>query len=379
MQKKIMIVGLGVLGGHLLDMLLRMSKQHKIIVASRNDIRLRERTNLSELVAVQLGHNPDVSFIQLDLMNIDETAEIISRVNPDIIFNAASLMSYWVPTQLPRKIWNQLYYAYTGWQLPMHLTLIYKLMRAVQQSGCTARVVNGSYPDVTNPILHKIGLAPEVGIGNIANVVPVIRKSVSHILQQPLEKVQIHLIGHHHFSYRIPTTGNSAELPFNINVILDGSDVTSDLDMGAVFELLPTEFRRTRGQEGMLMTAASAVTVLEAMANETNAVVHAPGPNGLPGGYPVTLNKSGSKVILPMGLEIDEAIRINIEGQILDGVQKIDDDGTVHFTDREMSVVKRIFGYECLRMSIYDCEEWAKELDLKYKKFVQNIGELEYA
>lgn len=379
MQKKIMVIGLGILGGHLLDMLVRMKIQHQIIVAGRNASRLKERTNLADLVAIQLGHNPDISYVQLDLMNIDQTADIISKIKPDIIFNATSLMSYWVPTQLPKDIWQKLYYAYTGWQLPMHLTLTYKLMQAVRESGHSVRVVNGSYPDVTNVVLHKIGLAPEVGIGNVANVIPVIRKSVSYKLSQPLEKVQIRLIGHHYFSYRIPTTGDPTGLPFHINVFLDGTDITEELDIKTLFDLLPTKFKRTRGQEGMSMTAASAITVINAMANLTDEVVHAPGPNGLPGGYPIKITETGIEVILPKDLKIEDAIKINVEGQILDGVQKIDEDGTVYFTDREMAIVKSIFGYECLRMPIHECEYWAKELKEKYTKFAKKIVNIQYA
>lgn len=330
------------------------------------------------MVATQLGHYPDVSCVQLDLMNIDQTADVIWKVKPDIIFNATSLMSYWVPTQLPKDVWEKLYFAYTGWQVPMHLTLAYKLMHAVRQSGHLVRVVNGSYPDVTNVALHKIGLAPEVGIGNVANVVPVIRKSIAYKLQQPLEKVEIRLVGHHHFSYRIPTLGDPTGLPFYLNVLLEGQDITKELDINMLFDLLPTHFRRTRGQEGMSMTAASAFTVLDAMANLTGEIIHAPGPNGLPGGYPVKIADTGTEVILSKELTVQTAIDINVDGQILDGVQKIDEDGAVYFTDREMAIVKSIFGYECLRMPIQECEYWAKELKEKYTAFTEKISMIQY-
>jgi hypothetical protein len=377
-KKKIMIIGLGVLGKNLLDMLSRLNKQPEIIVAGRNYSILYERANLSDLVALQLGYYPNIKCVELDLMNIDQTTEVISKERPDIIFNATSLMSYWVPSQLPKEIFQKLYWAFTGWQVPMHLTLTYKLMQAVHQTGLPIRVVNGSYPDVVNPALHKVGLGPEVGIGNVANVVPVIRKSIAYKLKQPVEKIQIHLIAHHHFSYRIPTTGDPIGLPFHLTVYLDGKDITEQLTMETLFDLLPTRFKRTRGLEGMIMTSASAITVLDAMLNHTEQIVHAPGPNGLPGGYPVKITNTGTQVILPENITLEEAVRINIEGQVLDGVQKIDDEGTVYFTEREMSIVKDIFGYECLRMPINECEYWAKELKSKYDEFVQKINNVQY-
>lgn len=66
------------------------------------------------------------------------------------------------------------------------------------------------------------------------------------------------------------------------------------------------------------MTAASAMNVLEAMANRFDRkVVHAPDPNGLPGGYPVLIAESSVNVILPDNLTLQEAIHMNEEGQRL--------------------------------------------------------------
>jgi hypothetical protein len=66
--------------------------------------------------------------------------------------------------------------------------------------------------------------------------------------------------------------------------------------------------------------------------------LRAPGPNGLPGGYPVQGGKQSLEVVLPQGLTLEEAIHINQEGQRLDGIERIDDDGTVYFAERNMAI-----------------------------------------
>ncbi len=63
--------------------------------------------------------------------------------------------------------------------------------------------------------------------------------------------------------------------------------------------------------------------------NNTNELSHVPGPEGLVGGYPVRLSKDGVKVFLPEGVTREKAIQINEEAQKWDGIEKIEEDGTV--------------------------------------------------
>jgi hypothetical protein len=117
------------------------------------------------------------------------------------------------------------------------------------------------------------------------------------------------------------------------------------------------------------ITAASAVSVLAPMLTGETAEVHAPAPHGLPGGYAVRIAPDGVSVALPEGLELERAIAINHACQQLDGIERIEADGTVHFRPREMSVMKAMLGYECLRMPLSDAEDRAIELGRKYREF----------
>lgn len=365
-----MIFGLGVLGSKVVDILLQSKNDYEIVIVGRNHEKIHERMNLADLVASNLGIQNKVSYEIVDVNDISQTSELIYKVSPDIIFNATTKMSYWVPTKLPKDIFKKLYYAFTGWQTPMHLTLTYKLMQAVKNSGIQTRVINSSYPDVVNPVLHTIGLAPEVGIGNLANVVPVIRKAISLHENIPIEKLDIRAYGHHHFSYMLPSLGSAENLPYHIEVYYQELNITKYLDFNSIYKLLPTKLKRTRGLEGMTMTAASAVNVINGMASYTKSeIIHAPGPNGLPGGYPILINENGTEVVLPNELSLLEAIELNKQGQILDGIEDIDSEGNIYYTGPEMQIVKDIFGYECLVMNVKECESWAEELHSKFTEY----------
>jgi hypothetical protein len=156
---KILFIGLGELGSQIFDLFVRTSGKHTFLVGGRNERYLHERANLSILAATQLGFYPDVSCTYLDLQNIEQTAQTIEHFQPDIIFCAATLQRWGIISTLPKPLSEKLYTAQMGPWLPMHLTLMYKLMQAVKQTGQTIKVINASFPDVVNTVLNKVNLA----------------------------------------------------------------------------------------------------------------------------------------------------------------------------------------------------------------------------
>src|SRR5579884_2322238 len=365
-QKRILFVGLGDLGAQIFDLLVRLPGQHIFLVGGRNDQYLGERTNLSLFAASQLGFSPHVSCTYLDLRNVDQTAQVIENFRPDIIFCAATLLRWGAISRLPKPVADRLYAAQMGPWLPIHLTLVYRLMQAVKQTGLAIKVVNASYPDVVNPVLNKVGLAPLTGIGYIANNIPALRMSIAFKLGVPLEQVEVRFFAQRYVNHRISRVGNAGGAPFHLTVFVDGQDQTDRLDMLTIFDLLPTTFKRAPGQ---LMTAASAMAFMESLVGNEGKITHAPGPNGLPGGYPVSVCEDSIEALLPEELTIQEAIHLNEVGMKFDGIDHIDEQGTVYFTGKEMAILKDMFGYECKSMPLIECEYWAEELMAKYTAF----------
>ncbi|MFP3950726.1 MAG: hypothetical protein ACLFVP_01060 [Candidatus Bathyarchaeia archaeon] len=70
-------------------------------------------------------------------------------------------------------------------------------MKAVKRSCIESHVVNGAYPDLTNEVLGKIGLAPTCGGGNMDLGCSSVRKIVADEVGQPVENVNVYGVGHH--------------------------------------------------------------------------------------------------------------------------------------------------------------------------------------
>ncbi|GER90071.1 hypothetical protein KDW_42330 [Dictyobacter vulcani] len=370
-SKRILFIGLGDLGSHILDVLVRTPGQHTFLVGGRHPGYLQQRANLSLFAAVQLGYMPDVTCVRLDLEQVEQTAATIAAFQPDVIVCAATLQKKDAFRDLPLSLAERLLSAQLGPRLPWHLALTYKLMQAVKLSGQKVQVLNAIYPDVVNPILARAGLAPTTGIGDLANNVPALRHAAATICNVSRDRVDVRLIMARYVSYwmsRIPLKN----VPFSFSVFIDGIDQTSTIDPERVFQCLSSTLKRMGGSIGNIMTAASAGVVFDGIINDTGTITHAPGPGGLPGGYPVRVDAQGVTVVLPEKISLQSAIHINEAGLALDGIERIEADGTAVFTEQAMSIFREILGYDCRRMPLGEVDDWAKELQSRYQMLLDN-------
>ncbi len=374
-RTKILILGQGVLGGDVLDFLLQSGADIELAVGARNLDKALHRVNLARYTAMNLGFSPPVEICAIDLMDVEATAERILEIKPDIVFNATTLHSWWVITKLPPDAFRRLDQGRGGIWTPMHQVLIRKLMKAVRLANSNAVVVNASYPDVVNASLAAEGLAPAVGIGNIANAVPGIRLAAACMLRLPVASIDVRFFAHHYLSYRMPSTGGTDGAPYHLSIYADGLEVPRDaIDHAELFSLVAGRFRRVKGLAGQSVTASSATAMLLALTRRKGEVVHAPGPLGLVGGYPVRVCPDGLLVDLPAGLTLDDAIAINRECQHYDGIESVDDDGTVHFTDAAGDVLKKVLGLELRSYPLEECEARAEELGAHFAQFAAQNG-----
>ncbi|HEU5376239.1 MAG TPA: hypothetical protein VFV38_12410 [Ktedonobacteraceae bacterium] len=365
----IFFVGVGKLGSQILDLLLRVPGDRRFLVGGRHPEALRQRVNLSFLAAVQLGYTPEVECIPLDLNNIERTAESLAHFRPDLIVCAATLQSSHGMQGLPSSFLEQLARAPMGPRIPLHLTLVYKLMQAVHLAGVqhTTQVLNAILPDIVHPILDKVNLAPTTGIGDLANNIPALRLSLAWKLGVSVDQVEVRLVMARWVSYWM-SRQNMGTAPFHLTVLVEGEDWTHRIDHKHVFEMLPLKWKRLGGDPGLLMTATSAAVVFSALVGNQRIITHVPGPHGLPGGYPVQVDARGVKVALPPDLSLEAAKKINEAGLCLDGIEHIDENGTVFFTEEAISIYQTLLGYDCRSLSLGNMEGRAKELQDRYER-----------
>ncbi|RWO53178.1 hypothetical protein [Mesorhizobium sp.] len=366
----ILIIGHGVLGGAVLDFLSQSGRPYDLHVGAKNVQRATLRASLAKYAALNLGHHPTIEIVPMDLMNVQATAEQLGALRPDIIFNATTLHSWWVITQLPPDAYQRIDRARGGVWTPVHLVLVRRLMRAVREAGIETAVVNASYPDVTNAALAAEGLSPAIGIGNVANAVPGIRLAAAHLLGCEVKAIDVRFFAQHYVSHRMPRTGSTGGAPYHLAIFREGQRIRPE-EMGhdLIFANVAGRFRRVGGLEGESVTASSATAVLRALADRVERVVHAPGPLGLVGGYPVRVAPTGISIDLPEGLSLDDAVEINRGCQKYDGIEAVESDGTVRFTAESAEVMRELLGYDCDAMALDECEDRAEELAAKYAEY----------
>lgn len=369
-RKKLLIVGAGNLCLQILQIMVPRNRFH-FYVASRDMEKTTRLCNLIQLAALQMGVVSSITPIQMDVNDIARTSETLARIKPDIVVNCASLQSWRVITQLPKPFFDALDQAQFGPWLPMHLTPTYYLMRAVKHSGIKTVTVNAAFPDAVNTVLDKAGLAPDVGIGNVANLIPATQMAIAGLAACAPDQVQVKLIAQHYFTHYVPRSGLPQEAQYSLSYWIDGVEWTGRFRDADIFFLARTQFRRLGGVDGQFLTAASAFKVLDNLFSEDEVDLHAPGPHGLPGGYPLTIGMGKVLLSLPHGLSRAEAIEINKRCQRQDGIASINADASVTFELEQMSIMETLMGFSMPHMKLHDVEQWSVELGQKYKNYAE--------
>jgi len=376
-REKILLVGIGELGGIVLEYLSRTPGIGEIITADSNADWGFRKANSALEGASYLGLYPTINFHHLDVLNIEQTAEFLKKINPTIVFNGTTLQSWWVVNELPPEVNAKLYREKCGlgpW-VSMHLALTYRLMKAIGMSGIDTYVINSSFPDATNPSLARIGPAPTVGIGNMDLIVPYIQKATSELLNVPMKNIGVELIAHHYHAYHWCRSGTGYEAPHYLRIYVGHEDVTDKLgDMKQFIAELPKRCMRPAGRHGQFVVASSSVKNILAIYNDTNELTHAPGPQGLEGGYPVRLSRKGAVVVPPKGMTVEKAREINVKAQQYDGIEEIRDNGDIVVTEEAYGNFKEMMNVDCRVITIEDSFEQAMELKKKFHEFAKRHG-----
>jgi hypothetical protein len=376
-REKIMLVGVGELGGILLEYLCRIPNISDIVTADANAEWGVNKTNSAILGAAYMGLYPNINFHQIDLLNVEKSAELLREIKPTIIFNGTTLQSWWVVNELPPDVNAKLYKHRVGlgaW-ISMHLALTSKLMQAVKMSGIDTYVVNSSFPDVTNVSLDKVGLTPTIGIGNCDLIIPYIQKTAGELLDIPMAAIRVEMIGHHYHCYYWARKGIGSEVPHYLRIYNGHEDITEKVgDMKEFVAKLPKHAMRPSGRHGQYLVAASALKNIMAIYNDTDELTNAPGPQGLEGSYPVRLSRKGAEIVLPKNISLEQARDINCQAQQYDGIQEIKDNGDIHLTDEASATLKEVLDVDCKAVTIEDSFDQAIELRNKFQEFARKHG-----
>ncbi|MCH7825981.1 MAG: hypothetical protein IH849_14370, partial [Acidobacteria bacterium] len=165
MGATVVLIGLGHLGGPLLDRLAVSAAVGRVVAVSRDPDRGAARCNLSRLNAAVVGAAADIEHRPADVLHPEQITDIVDEVPPDLVIHTASMQTWWLLDLLPPEAQVLKAAGFGAW-LPLHLVLAIRVMEGLAAAGYEGHVINAAYPDVINVVLGKLGMAPTVGVGN---------------------------------------------------------------------------------------------------------------------------------------------------------------------------------------------------------------------
>jgi hypothetical protein len=370
-QVDLLLIGLGDLGAVTLELLAREPSIGSILVGSRNIDHGQARCNLARIGAMAQGYTPDIQFLELDLEHSEATSRLIQKRNPKIILCTASMMTWWLPALFPDDQQELLKRAGFGAWLPIHLTLPMKLMVALDRIDYQGFTLIAPFPDVVNPILNAIGMPPAAGIGNLDEIVPKIRYLGAQKMEVDPDTLRITLVAHHALEGWVFGKAEGDPPPYYLRVEHQGVDVTEAIEGE---DLLFATYPITGGPAWNYLSGGSVVRLIKALLSGQESRLHVPGPDGLPGGYPVQVSGAGIRLDLPADLSLDNAIAINERSHPYDGIEAIEADGTVVFSETTTSILSKLIGFSVERMKPAESEAYANELLAKFYSFAKKQG-----
>lgn len=352
-DRTLLLAGLGGVGYETLRLLCGDSAVDRIVAADVRSELGEIRANTAEYQALHLGRYPRVEFVGLDLLDVNAIAEAVGRFDPDVVFTAATLLRYAPFEEFPEEIRERL----IGFSpqgpgyapiVPGQIPLVYNVMRGVEAAdGADPSVVNVSLPDVVNPALAGAGHPPLLGTGNVGHLVPPIKRVAGDRFDVPANQVDAYVVAAHSTIHPILFYSETEGLPFYAKILVDGTDVTDEIDIGSELRARELPFPgEPSAREISILTGTLSARIVRAIVTDSRELIHAPAPEGRPGGYPVRVGRDGTEIVLPDDVSLEEAERINDRGLRYDGIDAITDDGTVVLTETARDAMDDLLGID---------------------------------
>jgi hypothetical protein len=223
-------------------------------------------TRLAQTVAEQgLATDCRVSSERTDGLDVAGMTNVLASFEPDLIIQCASLLSPFALLESGAPAAVGFLKAGFALQIAAHLPIIATLMRAHANVGLSCPVINCSFPDLSNPILWRLGLAPTAGIGNVAMIARHLEEA-----RGKHGKGKLRIIAHH--AHVTPfLTGTQAGPALPLPIADENGARLKEEDLVTRSDLRP-------GRHFNYLTAVTAIPLVTALLDENMSVrTHAPG------------------------------------------------------------------------------------------------------
>jgi hypothetical protein len=320
-----------------------------VVIAGRNAVRRDWLRVAANARAANFGRPAVFRAHAVDLLIPDAAAEAITACRPKVVVQAATTQTSAVISG-HKDAWGQLV-AEGGLGITAVFNALFssRVARAVKKAGSKAYFVNCGFPDVVNSILAALELPITCGFGNVAILATAFAGEQGIRVPGRL-KVLAHYetIG----AWRRPAA-ERAGMPA-ARVWIDDAEVG---DIYAAFRGV-----KLTPEPVIDISGATGVPLILAMIAGSPWQGHVPGPNGLPGGYPVAFCDGGLDLDLPTPIGRAEAIAWNARFEAEDGLA-VDATGRARYSGRLYEKLRAVSPTLADGFSVRDIEPVHREME----------------
>lgn len=315
---RVLILGMGDLGAQIARIVVENRFSSNCMLAGSSSA----AKQWAQLLHIVTGES--VEGRQVDALDVDALRKLLAEFQPDLIIQCASLLSPFALAKSESGAAKAVLQGGFALQVSAQLPVIRNVMLAHKSLGLNCPVVNCSYPDLTHPMLAAEGLSPTCGIGNVAILAMRFQRLI-----EGAKSAKLRVISHHAQLIRSLLGEGPAPMVF-----LGDRQIPKE-------ELL----LKTGLQSGATLNYLAAATIqpilIGLLRREAIVETHAPGVEGLPGGYPVRIEEGEIRLDLPGGVSRERAIEFNVESAKLEGIERVDESGTLFYTRHAQEAVAR--------------------------------------
>lgn len=315
MHARVLVLGPGDLGTRIARALCALPEVRELVLACRDDRGIAALLHACGTARVR--------FVHIDLRDRAALEHLLRTERPELLLNCAVDVSPWWIADQQHPSWIALHRAGFGLQLPLQLSLLLQVMEAARTVDLRVPVVNASYPDMTHPILATRELAPTAGTGNVA----MLERQTRAALRNDERAYDLVRVAGHHAHVTPMVHARPPEPPATRPQVFLGEEARRADDLPFAGPPLPSDRRLNE------LSAASAVPLLRALLGGPSVRMSTPAPFGLPGGWPVRVETNSIALDLPPQTTREELIAFQWQSARADGIERVDPDGTVHFTE----------------------------------------------
>jgi len=271
-------------------------------LVGRTPSALAEIAYVSTTRASAAGNSLVVNTAPVDTIIVDAITEVLRREQPAAVLLCASYQSPWERDSAPSDWTRLIDRAGFGVTLPLQAAVAIEVARAVAAACPDALLINACFPDAVNPLLRGLGLPVDFGIGNVA----LLAASLAAALGLAGGR-QLRVLAHHVHLHAPDDARDEARAWLG------------DVPVPDVTALLAAQRAASRAELNHVTGLAAARLLTAVLAGERVAA-SLPGPLGLPGGYPVVIDRGRVRLALPPQLPVPAAVSWNEQAARRDGV-----------------------------------------------------------